>query len=64
MHPTLDLETIQASDWMMEKQIAQRARKTKAEQGEKVRHITIHVDKEAEEGMGQATPMGDEGGDK
>ena len=29
-----------------------------------MRRITIHVDKEAEEGKGQATTTGDEGGDK
>ena len=59
-----DSETIEVTDWAVEKQIAQRARKTKAEKGEKVRLITIHVGKEAEEGMGQATTTGDEGGDK
>ena len=64
VHPGLDPETIEVSDWVVEKQIAQRARKTKAEKAEKVRRITIHVDKEAREGMGQATTTGDEGGDK
>ena len=64
VHPSLDPETIEAIDWVAEKQIAWRARKTKAEKGEKVRRITIHMDKEAEEGMGQATTTGDEGGDK
>ena len=63
-HPGLDPETIEVSDWVVEKQIARRARKTKSEKGEKVRRITNHVDKEAEEGMGQATTTGDEGGDK
>ena len=29
-----------------------------------MRRITIHMDKEAEEGTGQATTTGDEGGDK
>ena len=59
-----DPETFELSDWVVEKQIARRARKKKAEKGEKVRRITIHVDKEAEGGMGQATTTGDEGGDK
>ena len=64
VHPGLDPETIEVSDWVVEKQIARCARKTKAEKAEKVRRITIHVDKEAKEGMGQATTTGDEGGDK
>ena len=64
VHPGLDSETIEVSDWIVEKQIARPARKTKAEEGEKVRRITIHVDKEAEEGTGQATTTGDEGEDK
>ena len=64
VHPGLDPETIEVSDWVVEKQIARRARKTKSEKAEKVRRITIHVDKEAREGMGQATTTGDEGGDK
>ena len=64
MHPGLDPETIEVSDWIVEKQIARPARKTKAEKGEKVRRITIHVDKEAKEGTGQPTTTGDEGGDK
>ena len=62
MHPGLDPETIEVSDRVVEKQNARRARKTKAEKGEKVQWITIHVDKEAKEGMGQATTTGDEGG--
>ena len=48
----------------MEKQIARRAPKTMAEKAKKVPRSTIHVDKEAREGMGQATTTGDEGGDK
>ena len=64
VHPGLDPKTIEVSDWVLEKQIARRAQKTKAEKGEKVRRITIHVDKEAQEGMGQATTMADEAGDK
>ena len=64
VHPGLDPKTIEVSDWIVEKQIAWPAQKTKAKKGEKVRHITIHVDKEAEEGKGQATTTGDEGGDK
>ena len=64
VHPGFDPEKIEVSDSVVEKQIARRARKTKAEKGEKVRRITIQVDKEAEEGMGRATTTGDEGGDK
>ena len=66
VHPGLDPETIEVSDWIVEMQIARRARNTKAkaEKGEKVRRITIHVDKEAEEGTGQATTTGDDRGDK
>ena len=64
VHPGLDPETIEVSDWIVEKQIVRRAPKTKAEKGEKLRRITIHVDKEAEEGTGQATTTGDGGGDK
>ena len=52
VHPGLHLETIEVSDWIVETQIAQHARTTKAEKGEKVRRITVHVDKEAEEGTG------------
>ena len=64
VHPGLDPKTMEVSDWIVQKQIAWPARKTRAEKGEKVRWITIHVDKEAEEGTGQATTTGDEGGDK
>ena len=53
-----DPDTIEVSDWIVEKQIARIARKTKAEKGEKAWWITIHVDKEAEEGTGQATTTG------
>ena len=64
VHPGLDPETIEVSDWIVEKQIARPAQKTKVQKGEKVQRITIHVDKEAEEGTGQATITGDEGGDE
>ena len=43
VHPGLDPETIEVSDWVVEKQITRRARKTKAEKAEKVRQITIHL---------------------
>ena len=64
VHPGLDPETIEVSDWVVDKQIARCPWKTRAEKGEKVRRITIHAKKKAEEGMGQATTTGDEGGDK
>ena len=41
VHPGLDPETIEVSDWIVEKQIARPAQKAKAEKGEKVRRITI-----------------------
>ena len=64
VHPSLDPEKIEVCDWIVEKQIARPTRKIKAEKREKVRQITIHVDKEVEEGTGQATTTGDDGGDK
>ena len=64
VHPGLDPKTIEVSDWIVEKQIARPAWTTKAEKGEKVWRITVHVDKEAQEGTAQATTTGDEGGDK
>ena len=60
----LDPKTIGVGDWIVEKQSARYAQKTKAEKGEKVQRIIIHVDKQAEEGRGHATTTGDEGGDK
>ena len=63
VHSGLDPDTTEVSDGIVEKQIARPARNPKAEKGEKVRRIKIHVDKEAEKGTGQATTRGDEGGD-
>ena len=63
VHPGLDPETIEVSNWIVEKQGSRRSRMTKEEKGQKVRRITIHVDKEAEEGTGQGTTTGDEGVD-
>ena len=64
VHPGLDPERTAVRDWVAEKPIARPARQTNAESGEKVWPITIHVDKEAEEGTGQATTSGDGGRDK
>ena len=64
VHLGLDPKTFEVSNWIVDKGIARIAPKAKAEKGEKVWRITIHVDKEAEEGTGQATTTGDEGGDK
>ena len=43
VHPGLDPKTIEVSDWIVEKQIAWPARKTKAEKGEKVRRFTMQA---------------------
>ena len=64
LHRGLEPEPIDVGDWVVEKQIAWHAQKTKTERGQKVRWITIHVDKPAKEGTGHATSTRDEGGGK
>ena len=64
VHPSLDPKTIDVATWIVEKKSAQHVWKTHAEKRQKVQRITIHVEKQVEEGTGNATTTGDEGGDK